>query len=180
MLHNTIIAQKTIHKSKLFEIVQNTVKLSDNKEKIYEDVYVHPSVFVFPITDKNEIYLIYEYRYLLKKTVLSAIAGFNEKGETSVQTAKRELKEETGLAAFQWEELLRLNTENSVVKSVKHIFLAKELEKVEDALEEDEDIKLVKMPLYEAVEKVFNGEVSGAGTIIGILLLDKLRREKKL
>jgi len=180
MLHNTIITQKTIHKSKLFEINQNIVKLPSGGKNIHEDVYVRPAVFIFPLTDKNEIYLIHEYRYLLKKTVLSAVAGFSEKGETSIQTAKRELKEEAGLAASQWEELLRFNTENSVVKSQKYLFLAKELEIVEKALEEDEEIELTKMTISEAVEKVISGEISGAGTIIGIFLLDKLKKEKKI
>lgn len=180
MNETKIVAQKTIRKSKLFEIIQSTVKLPNNKENVYEDVYIQPSVFVFPLTAKNEIYLIYEYRYLLKKTVISAVAGFCEKRETSIQAAKRELKEEAGLIASQWEEILRLNTENSVVKSQKHLFLARELEKVEEALEEDENIRLVKMSIDEAVKKIFTGEISGAGTIIGILLLDQLRREKKI
>lgn len=172
--------QEKIYKSRLFEVTKSIVKLPNGKEKVYDDVYVHPSVFIFPLTNKNEIYLIYEYRYLLKKTILSAVAGFIEKGETSIQAAKRELKEEGGLAASQWEELLRFNTENSVVYSQKHLFLARDLEVVEKALEEDEEIKLVKISMREAVEKVFTGEISGAGTIIGILLLDKLRRQKKI
>lgn len=180
MSHSTIIAQKTVLKSKLFEIVQNTIELPNKSKHKHEDVYVRPAVYIFPITDKNEIYLIYEYRYLLKKTILSAIAGHCNKGETSIQAAKRELQEEAGLIASQLEELLRFNTENSVVFSQKHLFLAKELEIVEKSLEEDEEIELVKMPMCDAVEKVFSGEISGAGTIIGILLLDKLKREKRI
>lgn len=180
MPHSTIIAQKTIFKSKLFKVVQDSVKLPNGKKSIYNDVYVDPSVFIFPVTEKNEIYLIYEYRYLLEKTVLQAVAGFNNKGEKAIQTAKRELKEEAGLAASQWEELLRINTENSVIKSQKYLFLARELEIVEKKLEEDEEIQLVKMSIPEAINKVFSGEISGAGTIIGIFLLDKLKREKKI
>lgn len=180
MSETKIVAQKIIHKYRLFEIAQNTIKLPNDKENVYEDIYVQPSVFIFPLTAKNEIYLIYEYRYLLNKRVLSAVAGFCEKGETSIQSAKRELAEEAGLVASHWEEVLRVETENSLVKSRKHLFLARELEKVERSLEEGEDIELVKMPLKEAVKKVFKGEISGAGTMIGILLLDRLRREKKI
>lgn len=180
MPHSSIISQKTILKSKKFEVVRNTIKLHNGEEKNYEDVYVNPAVFVFPITKENEIYLIYEYRYLLKKTVLSAIAGFNEKGETSIQTAKRELKEEGGIIASQWEELLRFNMSNSVVNSQNYLFLAKELEFTEQSLEKDEEIELIKMPIHKAVEKVFSGEASGTGTIIGIFLLDQLKREKKI
>ena len=51
---------------------------------------------------------------------------------------------------------------------------------MQKALEEDEEIELTKMTISEAVEKVISGEISGAGTIIGIFLLDKLKKEKKI
>ena len=137
-------------------------------------------VFIVVYTnDKGKI------KYLLLKRKLhwkgwEFPKGGIKKGEGILKAVKRELKEEAGLAASQWEELLRFNTENSVVKSQKYLFLAKELEIVEKALEEDEEIELTKMTISEAVEKVISGEISGAGTIIGIFLLDKLKKEKKI
>lgn len=180
MNNATILSQKIIYKADLFKITQTELKLTSGEKHVYQEIHVCPCVFIFPLTDKNEIYLIYEYRYLLKKKVLSAAAGFCKAGETSIQAAKRELKEETGLVAFQWEELSRINTENSVVESQKHLFLARDLEIAERNPEVDEEIKIIKMPLREAINKVFTGEISGTGSIIGILLLDRLNRERKI
>lgn len=175
-----ILSQKTIHKADLFDVVQTKLESANGKKRIHKDIYVCPSVFIFPLTSKNEICLIYEYRYLMQKTVLSAIAGFIDKGETSIQAAKRELREETGLTANHWEEVYRVESANSVVKALSYLFLAKDLEEGERNPEEDEKIKLVKMPLLEAIEKVMAGEMNDAKSIIGIFLLDKLKRERKL
>jgi hypothetical protein len=61
-----------------------------------------------------------------------------------------------------------------------HIFLAKGLEFEVANLEEDEEISVVKMPLTQAVEKVMLGEINHAASMLGILMLDKLRMQKKL
>lgn len=180
MKQPTIISQKTVYKAELFNVLETKLVLDGNKKHTKHDIEVKPTVFIFPLTDKNEIYLIYEYRYLLGKTVLSAIAGFVQNGESSIQAAKRELKEETGLVASHWEELLRMNTENSVVKSQKHLFLAKNIDITNKSLEDDEIIEVTKIPLEQAVNKILNNEISGAGSIIGILLLDKLKKERKI
>jgi ADP-ribose pyrophosphatase len=66
------------------------------------------------------------------------------------------------------------------VKATSYLFLARDLSLGEQELEEDEQIEVVKIPLEKAVEKVISGEITGSATMIGILMLDKLRREKKI
>ena len=175
-----IISQKVISKSKLFDRIQTQLELPNKTKKISEDIKVHPSVFIFPFFGKDEIYLIDQYRYLQKRRVLQAVAGFIEDGETSVQAAKRELKEETGLNALSFEELLRVETANSVVKALSYLFLARDLEECPSKLTETEDIKLVKLSLQDAIKKIFSGEIIDAKTMVGLFLLEKLKREKKI
>lgn len=180
MTNIKIISEKVVSKSKLFDIIKTKLELSNKTKRDYENVKVHPSIFVFPLTNKDEIFLINQYRFLQKKRVLQAVAGFLKEGETSVQAAKRELKEEAGLIAYNLEELLRVESANSVVKSPSYLFLAKDLEQGEPAPTEEEDIEIVKMPLSEAVKKIFSGEIIDAKTMVGVFLLEKLKKEKKL
>lgn len=175
-----IISQKSIFKTERFEIKKTEIEPAKGKKKNKYDVFRRPTVLIFPLTDSYEIYLISQYRYLYKKNIIDAIAGFIEEGENALVAAKRELKEETGLTAMQWEEIARIEMSASVIKATSHLFLAKGLEKGEAAPEEGEKMNLVKMPLEEAVRRIILGEINMSATMIGILLLDRLKREKKL
>lgn len=175
-----IVSQKTILKAKLFNVEQIDFETKTGQKKTHYQAQRVPVVSVFPLTDSYEIYLISEYRYMLKKTVIQALAGHVERKESVIVAAKRELKEEAGITAMQLEEIARIEMSGSVFRSKVHLFLAKGLEIGDNKLDEDEEISLIKMPLDEAVQKVMTGEINHSTSMIGILLLDKLRREKKL
>jgi len=175
-----IISQKSVFKAKLFEVKEIIFKNKSGGEKTHHIAQRDTVVTIFPLTDQYEIYLVSQYRSMLEKTVLEAPSGYVEKKETVIAAAKRELAEETGIIAEQFEELARVDLASSVFKSKVHLFLAKELEIGEANPDEDEEISIVKMPLSKAVEKIMTGEISHATSMAGILLLDKLRMQKKL
>ena len=174
------ISQKSIFRAKLFDVKQIDFESKTGKRKIHHVAERASIVSVFPLTDSYEIYLISEYRYLLKKTIIEAVAGHVEKKETTISSAKRELKEEAGIQAMQLEEIARIEMSGSVFRSKMHLFLAKGLEIGDNKLDDDEEIEVVKMPLELAVEKVMTGEINHAASMLGILLLDKLKTQKKL
>jgi 8-oxo-dGTP pyrophosphatase MutT (NUDIX family) len=175
-----IISKKAILKTELFDVRE--IKLEDDKgkRKIHHEAERVPIVSIFPLTDKYEIYLISQYRSMLNKTVLEAVAGHIEKKETTIAAARRELKEEAGIEAQQLEEIARIQMSGSVFKSTANLFLAKGLEIGDNNLDDTEEISVVKIPLATAVEKVMLGEITHATSMIGILMLDKLRSQKKL
>ena len=175
-----IISQKSILKGKFFEVKEQEVLLPDKSKHKYEIVERRSTVNIFPLTDKYDLYLISQYRHLFKKRMLEAVAGHIERNETSLTAAKRELKEEVGMSGSQWEEIARIQTAASVIKHTAHLFIARDLEEGEPNPDAGEDIMLVKLSLEEAVEKVMTGEIDLAPTMIGILLLNKLRSDEKL
>lgn len=175
-----IISQKRVFKTKLFDVKEVVFKNKKGEKKIHHIAQRDIVVTIFPLTDQYEIYLISQYRYMLDKTVLEAVSGYVDKKETTITAAKRELKEEAGITAHQLEEIARIEMAGSVFRSRGHLFLAKGLELGEANLDEDEEITIVKIPLDQAVEKVMIGEIAHASSVIGILMLDKLRKEKKL
>lgn len=175
-----IVSQKSVFKAKLFNVKEIAFETKNGKKKIHH-IAERPSVVsVFPLTDQYEIYLISQYRYTLQKQVMEAVAGYVEGKETTVAAAKRELKEETGIEAHQLEEIARAEVAGSVFKGKIYLFLAKGLEFGDSKPDDDEEISVVKVPLELAVEKVMLGEISHSASMLGILLLDKLRSQKKL
>lgn len=175
-----IVSQKTILRTKLFNVKEIEFENKKGKKKIHHQAERVPVVSVFPLTDTYEIYLISEYRHMLDKTILEAVSGHIEKKETTIMAAKRELKEEAGITSHQLEEIARIEMAGSVFRSRNYLFLAKGLEIGDNKPEDDEQISIVKMPLATAVEKVMTGEINHAASMIGILLLDKLISQKKL
>lgn len=174
----TILSTKTVFQSKTFKVDQ--VEIERNGKVFRKDIISRdPHVVILPLTDENEIYMIEQFRDVYKKTLLELAAGYIEKDEDPLVGAKRELQEETGLTAKQWQHVTTINTSANMHSTI-HIFLAKDLTLGTAQQEEDEDISLIKMPLEEAVKKVLDGEIFISAYIAAILLLDKLKREGKI
>ncbi|MBI4079293.1 MAG: NUDIX hydrolase [Candidatus Levybacteria bacterium] len=180
MSKRQILSHKKVFASELFYVEETKFTLPNGKTKTHQNAIRRPTVSVFPITDQYEIYLITQYRYLLEKEALEAMAGFINKKETSLSAAKRELQEEMGISASHWEEIARIEMTASVFRAQSHLFLAKDLEFGKTNFDDDEHITILKMPIEEAAKKVARGEINHAPSMIGILLLDRLRRENKL
>ncbi len=87
---------------------------------------------------------------------------------------KRELKEETGLKAEKWTQIMRIHPSNSVSDEEGFVFLAEELTFSETEFEDTEVLEILKLPLTEAIEKVMNGEITDAISIAGLLKAGKL------
>ena len=176
-----VLTSKPVFNAKLFQVNEEEILYPTGRKVIHHNVVRKPTVSIFPITENYELYLVSEYRYMLSKTILSAAAGFMDRdAEKPLETAKREAKEELGIIAHQWEQLANVTLGSSVLKTESYLFLARDIEFGEQELEEDEQIEVVSIPLEEAVAKVMLGEINNSATMIGILMLDKLKKEKKI
>lgn len=173
-----ILDEKIVLETPYFQLRKIRFKIGYRKSNY--DVIRSPIVVVFPITDKNEVYLIRQYRYLYNSIITEPIAGHVEKGESSTKAAARELKEEAGIEALQLEEFARLESSGSVVKSTVHYFLAKGLEFTSPTPEDDEEIELFKISLSEAKSEVMTGTIRNSSAVVGILMLQTMVKEKKI
>ena len=154
--------------------MENTIDFGSGITRVHHDVYRSDAVSVFPLTDSYELYMIKQYRYLHKKFILESIAGMVEEGELPMETAKKELKEEAGIFAKDLRVFKTVEIGASMYKATQHFILAKDLTITTAEPEETEEIELVKISMGDAMEKVLSGEIYTAGSIIGILLLDKM------
>ncbi len=173
------VSRKKVFSAPYFDVFEETLQ-TENKSYSHINAYRKPIVCLFPLTPQNELYLIEEVRPMLGRIVLGCIAGHANEGENIEVAAHRELKEETGISAKQLIKLRDLDASASIFDSKASLYLARDFVVGDATPDEDENIKLVKMPLTEAIEKVFDGTITTQTTIIGILLLERMMFGKGL
>lgn len=156
----------------LFDVFKTTVEIN-GAERIWHDLAINPGVFVIAMNDNQELYLLDQYRHLTNKRAISTVAGFIDEGETALDAAKRELKEEAGLTARKWTELGVFNAASSFMTDSATYFLAEDLIESEQELQDEEDIKIIKLPIKDAVNKSMQKEITNPRSVLGILFLEK-------
>lgn len=175
-----VLSKKSILQAKWFDVYEVELELPNGVKRTHRDVIRKPSVSIFPLDDEYNLYLIDQFRYLIHGRILESVAGMLDEGEEPLEAAKRELKEETGIEAREWMSLGTQYSGASICTWEKTIYVAKKLTMGQAKLEATEDIKLVKIPLDEAIEKVLHGEFKTETSAYAILKIDKMRQQGKI
>jgi 8-oxo-dGTP pyrophosphatase MutT (NUDIX family) len=141
--------------------------------------YVHfknRAIAILPLDDEGNTWLVGQQRYTLGEYSWELPMGGAPLDEAPLSAARRELKEETGLTAERWSEVMRLHPSNSITDEVGIVFIAEGLTQGETEFEETEDLEIRKLPLDEAVQLVNDGEITDAISVAAILRIAALRK----
>ena len=134
-------------------------------------------ICVVPLTDKNEVLMVEQYRYPYSEVVLEIPAGKRDGNEEPLEGGKRELKEETGAVAENYTFLGELYPTPGYCGEIIYMYLATGLSYGETDPDEDEFLNLKKIPLETAVEMIMNGEIKDAKTHAAILKVERMLRK---
>ena len=138
-----------------------------------KDVVVHgPAVAIVPVDRDGVLTLVRQPRVPAGGPVLELPAGGVEEGESPLETARRELREETGLHGGEWIEVATFFTTPGFCDERMHVFVARGLEAGPASPEGSEEIELVRVPLADVPSLL--PEVDDAKTLAGLLLLLRL------
>ena len=130
------------------------------------------AVAILPLDDDGNTWLVGQQRYTLGAYSWELPMGGAPQDETPLAAAKRELKEETGLTAGSWSQLMFLHTTNSITDEEGFVFVARDIEEGEPDFDEDEDIEIRKLPLVEAVDMARSGEITDAISVAALLRIE--------
>lgn len=170
-----ITSKQTVFKSKYFKIDRAVIQ-RDGKTFTKDILSRTPTVIVLPVNAQSEIYLVSQYRDSMQKTLLETVAGHIEKGDTPLESAKKELKEEVGLTAKTWKQIGTFYV-SANMNAIVHIFYATDLTEGIQNLDDDENIKVIKIPFKEALLRIETGEICVSSNVASLLFLDKCRRK---
>jgi len=142
-------------------------------ENLYGHVHFkNRAVAIVPLDENGITWLVGQDRYTLGAWSWELPMGGAPLGEAPIDAAQRELREETGLTAADWAEVMRLHTSNSITDECGIVYVARDLTEGETAFEESEDLEIRKLPLSEAVMMVKRGEITDAITVAALLYVD--------
>lgn len=144
---------------------------------IYGKVHFkNKAIGIIPVDRDLNTWLVGQYRYTLSAWHWEIPEGGGDLNRDPLESAKRELREETGLIATSWTQILHLHTSNSVTDEEGYVFLAEDLRQDSNALEETEaDLKVWKLPLKDALEMVLTGKITDSISIMAILKVARLK-----
>jgi len=127
------------------------------------------AIGVIPIDENGYTWLVGQHRYPQNKFSWEIPEGGGPLGIEPLESAKRELQEEVGLEATDWQLILQMDLSNSVSDEEAYIFIAKNLFQIQATPEETEVLHLKYLPFIEAYHMVLNGEITDSMSVAGIL-----------
>jgi len=127
------------------------------------------AVAIVPIDQAGNTWIVGQHRYTLGEYSWEVPMGASEHGEDPLDTARRELKEETGLTAATITPLMRLHTSNSITDEEGFVFVASDLSEGDTAFDEMEVLEIRKLPFNDVVTMIEHGEMTDAISVAAIL-----------
>jgi ADP-ribose pyrophosphatase len=170
----TRIASEPVFDGKLLHVRRDRVRLPDGNEAVREYV-LHPGAAVMiAVTDANELVFERQFRYPLARDFYELPAGKIDPGEDPLDTARRELAEETGYVASQWRHLGVIHPSFGYTNERIEIFLARGLRPVEARLDDEEFLEVFTLPLDTAIEWIRTGAITDTKTIGALFWAEKV------
>ena len=171
------IKQETAFTGRSFSVALEEHELPDGRHANYQVVHYNPrgAVAVLPIFADGRVGLIQQYRPSVARLVWEIPAGKVDPGETAVESAHREIREEIGCQVDHLQPLGKVHNALGMSDAQVQLFAARVTVQDKQQTEDDEFIRLVCVPWDEALAMVKNGTISDAKTILALLLYERER-----
>ena len=162
------VASKSIYRGKLISVRLDTVELASNRQSIRE-VASHPgAVAVLPVKEDGTLLLVEHFRYPVGKILLEVPAGVCEPEEKPIDTARRELEEETGYRPLALTELCRFFTSPGWSTEEIVLFRAEIGNRSGHGLDHDEILNVVEIERDRIPVLMRDGSIADAKTMIAL------------
>jgi ADP-ribose pyrophosphatase len=176
-----ITSEKTIYDNPWINLTEYQVINPSGNPGIYGKIgFKNIAIGVLPLDDDMNTYLVGQYRFALGQYSWEMPEGGGPIGTDPLESAKRELLEETGLKAQKWIEIQRLHLSNSVSDELSILYLARDLQQFEAEPEDTEQLIVHKVPFAEVYRMVCNGTITDAMTVAAVLKVQLLIVENQL
>jgi ADP-ribose pyrophosphatase len=170
-LEERFVSGEEVFSGGLLRVQRDVVRLPDGRQAVREYIRHPGAVAVVALTADRQVVLERQHRYPLRRDFIEIPAGKLESGEEPLACARRELLEETGYEATEWRRLGAVHNAIGYSDERIELWLARGLEKGEQALDEEEFLEVLTLPFGEALAMIRDGRITDVKTIAGLLWL---------
>ena len=173
------LSQREVYDNPWIQVTHREVITPGGSNGIYGAVHFkNLAIGIIPIDENGDTWLIGQYRYTLEEYSWEIPMGGSPLGQSPLVGAQRELKEETGMTADRWTEVMRIHTSNSVTDEEGFVFLAEGLTAGEMEWDDTEQLKVWKLPFEQAVQLCDEGKITDAISLAGLYRVARIRAQQ--
>ncbi len=170
-------SSRVAYENAWIRVREDQVIRPDGGTGIYGVVEIRPSVGIVAMNERDEVALVGQWRYSVNRYSWEIPRGGSHPGETDMlSVAQRELAEEAGLIAREWESLGAVDVCNGVADDVQSLYLATGLTPTDMQLDPEEDITVRWWPFWGAVSMAMDGRITEVCSVAAILKVAVLRK----
>lgn len=174
-------SEKIVYDNPWMTVREHQVIDPSGNDTIYGVVSAkHLAVGIIPLDEHDNTWLVGQFRYPLGLYSWEIVEGGGKFHIDPVESAKRELKEETGLEAREYTKILEMQTSNCISDEIAIIYVAKGITEGIASPDDDERLKVVKIPFAEAYRLVMEGKIKDGMSVGGILKTHLLMQQGKI
>jgi 8-oxo-dGDP phosphatase len=176
-----VLASEPVYEGRVISLVKDTVAMPGGGDSVREVVRHPGAVAVVALTDAGEVVLLRQYRHPVGGYLWELPAGLRDAdGEPPLETAQRELAEEVRLSAARWSLLTTHYSSPGFTDEQVLVYLAEGLTDVDRpegfTVEHEElDMTVERVPLADAVQRVFDGGIRNVAAVVGLLAAAQVR-----
>ena len=175
------LSSELVYTGDYLKVYRDTVSLP-NGASSYREYLKHPgAVMIIPVFDNGDVLVERQYRYPMRKVFVEFPAGKKDAGEAPLETAQRELLEETGYTAQNYTHITDIHNALAYCDEVIHFYIAEDLhDSGQQKLDDNEFVQVMRVPLVELVNWIRQGWVPDVKTQLGAFWLQDYLSKKEV
>jgi ADP-ribose pyrophosphatase len=176
-----VLSRKIVYENGWIRVEHHEVLNPSGGPGIYGTIHFkNHAIGIVPIDEQGNIILVGQYRFPLGAYSWEIPQGGGQASATIIESAQRELREECGVAADQWLEILGVDLSNSVTDEAGTVFLAWDLSVVPAQPEDTEELRVERVPFWQAIERAKRGEIRDSISLTALFRVALMAKERQL